>query len=192
MFFAFALHILVDLIFLGSSKAIISYSKLFKFVFAIIAMPILSIIGVLLNISVLITLIKRKYNLRQNQNQQLSKTELIFDYILLKTIVNLMISILNCFNFTIKCVSFTSFYCSPFIDYFSGTLQYLDIILFSFIGSSLKLICSLISLMFSFTRFLIIFNKAGSLSRFVFRIKTVNRFFWTMKLKEAARLMKSV
>jgi hypothetical protein len=149
---------------------LVEYSKIFKFIFAIIGMPVLSTIGITLNILVIITLIKRKSTLRQTTNSQ-SKTELIFDYILLKTIVNLIVCLINCFNFTIKCVGRRSFYCSPLFGYFSDERIYLDSILFNFVLFSLKLLSSLISLMFSFTRFLVIFRKKGCLSRIVFKIK---------------------
>ena len=129
---------------------LIEYVKLLKFIFSIIGTPIVSLIGIFLNVLIIMALIKRKRD--ANLTITYIRAERTFDYIFLNTLVNLFNCFLSSIKFTMSCISVTGIYCSSII--YTDSDFFLNIILFNFIGSSLRLLSTFTSLMFSLTRYL--------------------------------------
>ncbi len=138
----------------------IQIAKTIKFAFVIIGQPIVSFMGIVLNILILIVLRKRKQILNQLpafEKRNSEKSEITFEYIETNSIVNLTASIVYSFQLLIDCVNYSSIYCSKFYFTQFGRLFYLYFI--NFLGSSLKTSSCLTTLIFSLTRYLMIAQK---------------------------------
>ena len=140
--------------------------KIIKFIFNILGTPIASIMGVILNTIIIIVLHLRKSNLVSSINV---KTEIMFDYILIDSVINLLACLLFSFQLVTECIDFTSIYCSSF--YFSINGQEFFIYGINFMGTSLKIASSLTTILFSLSRYLIIARKETIFCIRLFKLK---------------------
>nr|QVK45971.1 G protein-coupled receptor [Proales similis] len=126
-------------------------TKYVEYLFSVIFGPVINVLAFVANLLVILTFRSIKRSPQYRKGKLADKNRRMWDYVILNSVFNLILSILFAFGPITSCIEYNGVYCTPF--YFTRFSQYYYLFVESYLSNAMRLMSNVTNCMFVLYRY---------------------------------------